>query len=99
MRPAPYDPAGQGQQVPTVVSAPAAEVYTGVGVEIGDDFAYGMGITDAQGRAVVEVDLPKYLKPGKAMVSIFSWKQVASLPCVVVSEIGYTVQQDAFTVR
>ncbi len=97
-RPAHEDPAGLGQEIDPPRSFPAEGANVGIGVRVGDVFLFGFAVTDADGKANIEVDILPYTPAGKAFVDGFAWKRQAEAPCAAVEENGYTYAPGLFTV-
>lgn len=97
-RPAHEDPAGLGQEVEPPTSMPAENVIVGVGVHVGDVFVPGFSRTDADGKALVSLKLPRYMKPGTASMTLYAWNVIHESPCLRIEEDGFASYPEAFEV-
>ena len=97
-RPAEEDPAGLGVAFERPATQPAAEVNVGVGLSVGRVFLPGYGRTNEQGKATVSVELERYVRPAKAHVRAFAYKEVLNTTCLTVEEQGYRDVPNAFKV-
>ena len=97
-RPANEDPLGLGQQFEPPMSFPAEEVNVGIGLRVGDVFLFGFGVTDADGKADLKIDIKSYAPTGKAIADGFAWKRQFEAPCANVEENGYTFAPGIFKV-
>lgn len=98
VRPAKHDPLGQGIPMDPPQQWPAEEVTVGVGLRIGDVYLAGFSTTDAAGEAVVEIPIPHYARPGKALAIGQAVKRQVESPCLVVEEWGYNQSAALFKV-
>ena len=97
-RPGHEDPAGLGIYQEPPQSFPAENVNAGVGLRVGDVFLFGHAMTDAQGKAVVDVKLEEWTPAGMAIADAFSWNVQVDTPCVRVEENGYMQKPNVFKV-
>ena len=97
-RPANEDPLGLGQDFDPPMSFPAEEVNVGIGLRVGDVFLFGFAVTDANGRADIEIDIKSYTPAGKAIADGFAWKRQVEQPCANVEENGYTFAPGIFKI-
>ena len=97
-RPAHEDPAGLGIYQEPPQSYPAENVNAGVGLRVGDVFLFGHAMTDAQGKAVVDVKLEPWTPSGTAIADAFVWNVVQDTPCLRIEENGYTQKPNIFKV-
>lgn len=98
-RPADHDPLGLGVPVPRPTVQAAEGVNVGIGLAVEDVFLWGVAVTDAEGKAVVAVKLPKYVKPGVAHARALAQKHaVPETPCLTVMETAYSQLPSAFKV-
>jgi hypothetical protein len=97
-RPAHEDPAGAGIYQEPPESFPAENVNAGVGLRVGDVFLFGHAMTDAEGKAVVDVKLESWTPSGSAIADAFSWNIQLDTPCLRVEENGYMQKRDVFKV-
>lgn len=88
-RPAHQDPLDLGVEFEPPASTPADNVLVGVGIHVGDVFVPGFARTDADGKAIISMKLPKYMTPGLASMSVYAWNVVHESPCLRVEEDGY----------
>lgn len=79
---------------------PVTGAEVGVAVSLSDVHLLGGGITDNDGRAVVEVKLRRYAPAGLADVQGYATKLVAQLPCHIAYEYehGSVKKPDLFRV-
>lgn len=98
-RPAHEDPAGQRQPIDPPVSQPAQGVYVGLGLQVGRTYLFGIGTTDDQGKATINVPLPDYVPAGKVFARALAWNVIADTTCLKVEENGYTERTNFFTVK
>jgi len=100
-RPAEEDPTGSDIPVPNAGPAvtPAADVFVGVGLNVGDVFLPGFSVTDQMGKAVVKVKLKPYTVPGTADISVYAYYTRANTPCVRVEENGYRLYPKMFSIK
>ena len=97
-RPAHEDPVGLGVPIDPPQSFPAENVNVGMGLRIGDVFLFGHAVSDADGKAVVKVQIKSYTPAGKANVDAYAWKTAADTTCAKVEEHGYRSMPNLFTV-
>ncbi len=96
-RPAHEDPATGGIELDPPASEPAADIYVGAGVQVGDSFLLGFGVTNDKGKAEIEIDLDE-VEAGDADVGIYAWKDVVRTPCLTVREYGFRYYEDMFRI-
>jgi hypothetical protein len=66
-RPDEEDPAGGGQPMPRVTEPePAADVDVGISLFVGDNYAWDLGKTDAEGKEVLRIPTKKDFDAGWA---------------------------------
>ena len=88
-RPAEEDPAGQGIGYERPSSAPAEDVTVGVAIWVGEKtYFWGMGLTDENGKADVEVRVPRNSELGWALASVSARHWVKN-DCPDILEEGY----------
>ncbi len=93
-RPAHEDPAGQGQQIDPPASTPAEDVTTGITIFVGDNtWFWGIGITDADGKADIELKVPKNSELGWGFAAVSAIKYHRN-ECPEVVEEGYNQYVD-----
>ena len=100
-RPAEEDPTGSDVPLPNAGPAvtPAADVFVGVGLNVGDVFLPGFSVTDQMGKAVVKVKLKPYTVPGPADISVYAYYNRANTPCVRVEENGFRQYPKMFSIK
>lgn len=99
-RPAKEDPLGQGipmEDRPMTMGA--EDVNIGVGLLFNDVFLPGFATTDEEGNTTIKVMIEKYVKPGPAQASFYTWNTQADTPCLRVEENGFRAYADFFTVK
>lgn len=97
-RPGHEDPAGLGIYQEPPESFPAENVNAGIGLRVGDVFLFGHSMTDAQGKAVVEVKLESWTPAGTAIADAFAWNTQVDTPCLRIEENGYQQKPNVFKV-
>ncbi|HVL64434.1 MAG TPA: hypothetical protein VM573_04595 [Actinomycetota bacterium] len=98
-RPAKHDPLGQGIPIDPPQQYPAADISVGIGLRIGDVFLHGFAYTDEQGKATIQIPIPKWVRPGRAMAVAQAAKRQAESPCLSVEEYGWTQNPNLFRVN
>jgi hypothetical protein len=99
-RPAKEDPLGQGIPIEDRPMTMAADgVNIGVGLLFNDVFLPGFAVTDDEGQTTIKVKIERYVKPGPAQASFYTWKNQADSPCLRVEESGFRAYADFFTVK
>jgi hypothetical protein len=98
-RPAGEDPLGSGTSVPRPTSAPAEDVYVGIGVTVGGVFLPGFSVTDVQGKALVKIWIKSYAPAGKAQVSVYAYHTALDTACLRLEENGYQEYKNMFVVK
>lgn len=91
-RPAKEDPLGEGEPLPIdrPYVEPAADVYVGIGIYIGNVFLPGFAITGPDGVAKVRIKIERYAPANSIVdVSIYAWKVLQDTPCLTIQEDGY----------
>lgn len=99
LRPAKYDPAGQGIEWDPPQQFPAEDVTISVGLRIGDVFLAGWGTTDVNGEGMINIDIKNYVRPGRALAVGQANKRQFESPCLIVEEWGYIANPFLFSVR
>lgn len=89
VRPGQRDPLGQGIPMEPPEQFPAEDVTLSVGLRIGDVFLAGWGVSDANGEGMIEVQIKKYVRPGRALAVGQANKRQFESPCLIVEEWGY----------
>jgi hypothetical protein len=90
-RPAKEDPLNNGIPMDRPYVEPASGVTVGVGLHVGRVFLPGAAITDAEGKAVIQIKIESYAPVNKWIdASLYSWK-------IVHQDVCFTVQEDGFT--
>lgn len=79
-------------------ASPAEGVTVTVAVTSDDVFLGGSAITDAAGRAIVKIKLPKYMPLGPADAQAGATKSIADGPCVRTREFGADKRTSFFTI-
>ena len=88
-RPAQEDPAHLGVPFDPPQSFPAEGVNVGLGLRVGEVFLFGHGVTDAEGKAQVKVEIKDYTPAGTAIGDGFAWNVLHESVCARVEETGY----------
>lgn len=97
-RPAHEDPAGLGIPIDPPESFPAEDVNVGMGLRIGNVYLFGYSRTNADGLAVVKIQIKSYTPAGKASADAFAWRTAVDTTCAKVEENGYREMPNLFTV-
>ena len=97
-RPAREDPAGGGVEYDPPESEPAGDVNVGIGLESGDSFRFGFGVTDADGKVDLKIKLDEDTEPGTVNIRIYAWKRQVDTPCLIVDEYGYRAYDNMFRI-
>lgn len=97
-RPAGSDPAGPGELVDPPASVPAAGVEVGLGVSIGDEYAYGYGVTGDRGITTAKVRIPADAPRKAAHVRALASKRYVNTICANVDEVGFASKRRLFRV-
>jgi hypothetical protein len=98
LRPADEDPLGMHQPMPPVEKHPVEGANIGVGLRAGDVFLFGVGTTNADGKAAVKIKIQTYAEPGEVNVDALAYKVIHQNVCMTVQEFGYASVPSMFTV-
>lgn len=79
-------------------ASPAEGTTVTVGVTSDDVFLGGSAITDAAGRAIVKIKLPKYMSLGPVDAQAAATKSITDGPCLRTREVGADKRTSFFSI-
>lgn len=88
-RPGEEDPLNNGVPLNSPVSLPAEDVDVSVGLYRGNFYMYGVGITDAEGKALIKIKLNPYAPAGSAIGEAGARKYYNRGGCPDIEEEGF----------
>jgi hypothetical protein len=96
-RPGPNDPTGEGQPIPSPAYFPAEGVDVAVSLYLGEyHYTYGLGVTDAEGKATISVPLPKDAPAGVVRAQAAARAYYNRGGCPDIEEVGYNTYSEFF---
>lgn len=97
-RPAHEDPGNNGIEIDPPDSEPAAGIYVGAALVVGNDYLFGFAVTDEKGKADLEIKIDEGTEPGEADVNLYAWKDLVQTPCLTIREYGHRYYEDMFRI-